>query len=374
MTKEKGLHLSAINETVRNIWLAGIKHVFASSKKSTTSTPSAIPSSPHTNEPAHHSQPMSPIKPMPVHDKTAAANAPEAAIPIEKVTESTTTTAVPTSISTGNILQDGRIFKSYFSKSDSSIYVKNIFVFHEPNENKLGIIYYCDENKREKLHEQGLLVHRISDVFLGKQSIELKSKLAESELNSRCFSICTKDLSLHLVADTDTIRNEWLDAIRGIFSATAKKADASKAATPVAAANGVKTEKPVQKVEEKPVQKVETVVTPVKQTQTTTQSTPIKPTESTPVKTASPAPAPVAASPASPSTDQSSLLYDGTYFTSYTGTNGANKQNIFVWYTNDTDSGKLGTLNWNTDGKNDKIKQNENVIYLHRISGNKRII
>lgn len=55
-----------------------------------------------------------------------------------------------------------------------------------------------------------LFSHRISDVFLGRQSSELKSELASSELNSRCFSIVTKERALHLVAEDEATRAEWL--------------------------------------------------------------------------------------------------------------------------------------------------------------------
>ena len=57
---------------------------------------------------------------------------------------------------------------------------------------KLGTFYWCEPGQREKLEEQGIALNSISDIFLGRQTAELKAPIASAGATDLCFSITAR--------------------------------------------------------------------------------------------------------------------------------------------------------------------------------------
>ena len=93
---------------------------------------------------------------------------------------------------------------------------------------KSGTLYWSADGEREKSLERSIPLHRVSDVFMGKQTPELKSETAKDIAHSRCFSVLTKDRGLHLAAADEQQRGDWLSAIKSVFIESGKRVDDEK--------------------------------------------------------------------------------------------------------------------------------------------------
>ena len=100
---------------------------------------------------------------------------------------------------------------------------------YESSDSKLGTLYWSDAGgSRAKVKEQTLQLHRISDVFLGKQATELKGAEAASFPSHCCFSVIAKDKAVHLVAPSEAVRTTWLAGIKDVFANVGKISKDSK--------------------------------------------------------------------------------------------------------------------------------------------------
>lgn len=262
-------------------------------------------------------------------------------------------------------MSEGRQFVSFTNNNDKDTITKSdVFVFYEP-EGKLGTLFWCEPGKREKDATRSLLLHQISDVFLGKQTTELKSKEAADVPSDRCFSIIAKERALHLCADTPDVRNSWLAGIKDVFtlSAQAKKAKAAadKDKKPAAAAAGNGTAA-------NGTAAAAAAATPA--TTAASSTTPAPATAAAPAATVA-APAAAAASSSSTTTPAASSgssavdqMRAGSSFVGFFGTSPTVRKNITVWL--DSTQGRLGALHWSESS--DKKPVDDQLLMLHKIS------
>ena len=64
-------------------------------------------------------------------------------------------------------LIQGSEFISHRVSSSGALESKTVFLFLDPELEKLGTIFWCDQGKREKIAGQSIPLQRVSDVFLG---------------------------------------------------------------------------------------------------------------------------------------------------------------------------------------------------------------
>ena len=105
-----------------------------------------------------------------------------------------------------------------------SIDVREVTVFYEREDSKLGTLYWSDVGSRAKLPAQSLQLHRISDVHLGKQFPEMKGPELSAYPSHCCFSISAKEKVVHLIAPSEAVRTTWLAGIKDVFANVGKKA------------------------------------------------------------------------------------------------------------------------------------------------------
>ena len=124
------------------------------------------------------------------------------------------------------LLLKGARFVGLFGKEPTE--KKEVLVWLAAEDGKSGTLYWNAEGEREKSLERSIPLHRVSDVFMGKQTAELKSDTAKDIAHSRCFSVLTKDRGLHLAATDEQQRGDWLSAIKSVFIESGKRVDDEK--------------------------------------------------------------------------------------------------------------------------------------------------
>ena len=102
---------------------------------------------------------------------------------------------------------------------------KEVLVWYAPEDGKSGTLYWSANGERDKSSERALPLHRVSDVFMGKQTPELKAEQARDLPTNRCFSVLTKERGLHLAAADEQQRGDWLSAIKSVFIESGKRVD-----------------------------------------------------------------------------------------------------------------------------------------------------
>ena len=106
---------------------------------------------------------------------------------------------------------------------------KKIFLWYEPNHGKQGALFWCDaptssNQKRVKVPRQTMMLQHISDVLMSRQTDVLKASKSPTLKGENCFSLLTANgprLDIEVGSRAD--RDEWLKALRMIFSATQKR-------------------------------------------------------------------------------------------------------------------------------------------------------
>ena len=126
-----------------------------------------------------------------------------------------------------NILERGDLF-TLFTIKQTRVESYRIYLYYDSNDNKLGTLYWTYDIQRNKLPDLSIPCHRITDLFLGKQSTELQSTTAQSIHSNQCFQIVSRDRTLNLAARTHQQRTQWISAIKTVFASKGKRVDEQK--------------------------------------------------------------------------------------------------------------------------------------------------
>jgi len=100
---------------------------------------------------------------------------------------------------------------------------REVFVWYEAADSKLGTLYWCDVGTKQKVPGQSLPLHRVSDVNSGKQAVEMQSVEASPYPPHCCFSIIAKEKAIHLIAPSEAVRATWVQGIWDVFANGGKK-------------------------------------------------------------------------------------------------------------------------------------------------------
>eukprot|EP00808_Paulinella_micropora_P030932 g73504.t1 len=118
---------------------------------------------------------------------------------------------------------------------------KSVFVFFNPAQSKLGVLYWCEPGSREEIRKQSIAFHRITDLFVGRPT-EMAN--AANIDDRRCFSIVTKHRSINFEVASPQDVDKWVSGINHVLTSSGMKMKESKenveaeatGATPAAAA------------------------------------------------------------------------------------------------------------------------------------------
>ena len=105
------------------------------------------------------------------------------------------------------------------SPISTSVELREVFVWYERDEWKLGSFYWCDAGSdgRTKRLAQSLQLHSINDVFLSKQAAELKEPAVSEYDPAQCFSLVGRLQALHLIAPSEAVRTTWMRGLKELF-------------------------------------------------------------------------------------------------------------------------------------------------------------
>ena len=129
------------------------------------------------------------------------------------------------------IMMEGRVFDRFViapaaapaspdsaaSAQSGPVQKESIFLYYEPSL-KLGSFYWCQPGQRERRDDCCIPLASISDIFLGRQTPELKAGIAAGGAADTCFSITSKRQSLHLRAESASVRSAFLSGIRHVWT------------------------------------------------------------------------------------------------------------------------------------------------------------
>ena len=100
-----------------------------------------------------------------------------------------------------------------------------LHLHYTPDEGKLGALLYSTPPSSPPLT---LPVSTLCDVFVGKQSAELRAPLASPADPACCFTIASKEAALHLCAQTEGERSLFLEGIKQLFLCQGKQVRGKK--------------------------------------------------------------------------------------------------------------------------------------------------
>ena len=116
-------------------------------------------------------------------------------------------------------LTSGFTFVSYSLSSVCSVQIQ-----YDPSVGKLGALHYTlTSEDGSQPTARSLAVSAVCDVFVGKQSAELRSHLACHVDAVCCFTIASRDVALHLQAASEEERGLFLDGVKQLFLGQGKR-------------------------------------------------------------------------------------------------------------------------------------------------------
>ena len=117
-------------------------------------------------------------------------------------------------------LLNGFSFTSYTTTTSTTVYLS-----YNQHEGRLGTLYYTDAppTTGNSTVPSPLPVSSLCDVFVGKQSAELRSAIAAEAQAGCCFTIASASVALHLSASSESDKNTFLEAIKQLFLSQGKQ-------------------------------------------------------------------------------------------------------------------------------------------------------
>ena len=134
------------------------------------------------------------------------------------------TSGSSTPVQSSNIVADG-LEMSVWSGNETHSTATRQFVYWDAPEPKrrLGTLRWCPPGQRVKVEGQELPLHHISDVFMGRNSVALKSPEAVAQATpSHCFVLFSKSLTFSAECSSDKEREQWLKSFKRMFTAQGK--------------------------------------------------------------------------------------------------------------------------------------------------------
>ena len=117
-------------------------------------------------------------------------------------------------------LVTGFSFISYTTTTATALHLH-----YSPDEGKLGTLYYSSPPSSPALP---LPVSTLCDVFVGKQSPELRSAMALAADSARCVTIASRETALHLCAESEEEKALFLEGVKQIFLCQGKQVRGKK--------------------------------------------------------------------------------------------------------------------------------------------------
>jgi hypothetical protein len=105
----------------------------------------------------------------------------------------------------------------------SSPVVTPVHVFFSRKGGKFGSIYWCERGARREDPSKCLLMHELTDIYVGKQQPIFKHPIAKDIEDQKCFSVIAKKNVLHVQAESVQVMKDWMVGINYVLTSTGRK-------------------------------------------------------------------------------------------------------------------------------------------------------
>jgi len=105
----------------------------------------------------------------------------------------------------------------------SSPAVVPIHVFFSRKGGKFGSIYWCERGAKKEDPNRCLLMHELTDIYVGKQQPIFKHPIAKDIEDQKCFSVIAKKNVLHVQAESVQVMKDWMVGINYVLTSTGRK-------------------------------------------------------------------------------------------------------------------------------------------------------
>lgn len=116
------------------------------------------------------------------------------------------------------MMRKGRAVTSYAKNKSGFVKKSKKLLFFAD-----GSFFWSDLSARSKATQTSVPLRKISDVFIGKQTDELKSNVAGPANAKACMSIVSKNAAIHMEFSTPKEVTAWLDGIKHLVATSGKK-------------------------------------------------------------------------------------------------------------------------------------------------------
>jgi len=212
--KTNSMDLVALSGASLEAWLNGIKYILMSrGKKVVQNDPAAAPA---TTTAAAEAKPVK-GKRFSIVGQSASAKeaAPEAASQGPQFQGEANTPQL-------KMMMSGCDMFGY-EGDVSSPTVTPIHVFFSRKGGKFGSIYWCERGARKEEPAKCLLMHELTDIYVGKQQPIFKHPVAKDIEDQKCFSVIAKRNVLHVQAESVQVMKDWMVGINYVLTSTGRK-------------------------------------------------------------------------------------------------------------------------------------------------------
>lgn len=124
------------------------------------------------------------------------------------------------------LMEEGRMFTRYFTKPDGSVAKERVqlFVQQAGARGSVDAVYWCAPTApglpavNLAQPNQRVVLSQVTDIFMGKQSKELKSPVAADAPHSNCLTIVSPSVSLNICAPNLELLSAWLFGLNRLLA------------------------------------------------------------------------------------------------------------------------------------------------------------
>lgn len=108
-------------------------------------------------------------------------------------------------------------------EGDTSPAVVPTHVFFSRRGGKFGSIYWCEQGVHQEHPDKCLLMHELTDIYVGKQQPIFKHPIAANVEDQSCFSVISKTKTLHVQAESVQVMKDWMVGINYVLTSAGRK-------------------------------------------------------------------------------------------------------------------------------------------------------
>lgn len=116
------------------------------------------------------------------------------------------------------IMLKGSSFVRHYKKELGKPVRKSLFYREEKHADTIAhMLYMTEDDISMNKHSRGLVMTRITDIYLGKQTLAFRRHISKKAPESRCMSFATSSETIDLEAKSTDVRDAWVIGVYGML-------------------------------------------------------------------------------------------------------------------------------------------------------------